>query len=330
MGEARAAWNQLFDALIAESELLAARIRDAMQAELPSYRGFPAVALDADVGVEVGRVLESARAGQAAVSESELAALAEIGERRARQGVPVDEMLRAWRIGVQVAVRFAREVGARLGVQEGAVLEFVESVLAWSDVAMVATAGGHRRAELELARAEHDHRATYVRGVLLGGLAPAELRVQAEGYNLDPERDYVAVRARPLGDVAAHTLERALGFHEAVQHRRGLSATIDGDLAGFLREPPAGEIAGVVGVGPPRPLDRLPESFRLATRALETAHALGLPGVHDVPELGLRAAVAGDHDVGEALRERYVEPLGASPSAAELKASLREYFACGM
>jgi DNA-binding PucR family transcriptional regulator len=52
--------------------------------------------------------------------------------------------------------------------------------------------------------------------------------------------------------------------------------------------------------------------------------------VHDVASLGLRAAVAADRDVGEAFSARYLEPLGTTGSADELKASLREYFACGM
>jgi hypothetical protein len=327
---ARATWDVLFDALIADRELLAQRVREAFQEQLLSYRGVPVQLLDREVGIQVERVLESARAGHAAVSEVELAALAEIGELRARQGVPVEEMLRAWRIGVQVAVGFAREVGARLRVEDGAVLEFVQSLLAWSDIAMVTTARGHRRAELELARQEQEHRAAFVRGVLFGGLPPAEIRVQAEGYSLDPDREYVAVHGRAGDDQARHRLERALGFHEAVQHRRGLNALIDGGLAGFLLEQPVCEVDGVVGVGPPRPLDRLSDSFRLATRALQTAVSFGLSGVFDVPALGLRAAVAADRDVGDALRARYLDPLGASGSEAELIASLREYFACGM
>lgn len=56
------------------------------------------------------------------------------------------------------------------------------------------------------------------------------------------------------------------------------------------------------------PLDRLAESFRLATRALNTMHAFGLAGTRDLAALGLRPAVAND-DVGAALRRRYLEPL---------------------
>jgi hypothetical protein len=67
--------------------------------------------------------------------------------------------------GVQVAVGHARLVGRELGVADDEVLEFVESLLAWSDVAMIATARGHRNAELELARQDQQQRAEFVGGV---------------------------------------------------------------------------------------------------------------------------------------------------------------------
>lgn len=336
MGQTRTteqrAWDVLFDALLAEFDALAERVRTVMQEELPAYRHLPPEQLDADVRVEVQRVLRSARAGRGAIDDRELAELAAVGEQRARQGVPVEDMLRAWRIGVQVVIAHSRELAPRLGIADDQVLDFVESTLAWSDVAMSTTTAAHRRAELDLALADQEQRSGFVRRVLFGSLAPAELRLQAEAHALDPAREYVAVRARPSADATTRTLERALGFHEAAQHRRGLSALVDGDVAGFLREPPSGTAAidGVVGVGPPRPLDRLAESYRLAERALTAAHAFGRTGIHDLPSLGLRAAVAADPDVGDALLERYVAPLAGGGSGAELAATVRTYLACGM
>jgi hypothetical protein len=326
-GDVKRAWDALFDALLGEHETLSRRVTETLQAELPAYRSLQREELEADVRLEVERVIRSARAGRTAVSDRELADLAGVGEARARQGVSLDDMLRAWRIGVQVLVSYAREVGRRIGIDDDQVLEFVESTLAWVDVAMVTTAGGHRQAELDLALADQDRRAAFVRGALFGALPPAELHIQAEAYSLDPTREYVAVRARASDDGGTRQLERALGFHEAAQHRRGLSAVIDGDVAGFLHDPPRGDIEGVAGVGPPRPLERLTESFRLATRALVAAHACGLAGVHDVPSLGLHAAVAADADVGDALCARYLEPLTEGSSAGELMATVRTYLA---
>jgi sugar diacid utilization regulator len=321
--------DALVDALLDARQRIAIGIRERLQRELPDYANLPVEVLDVGIRAEVERVLCSARTGQEAAGETELAELAEVGELRARQGVPVETMLRAWRIGIQVVIAHSRELGERMGIGAGDLLEFIESLLAWSDVAMVTTAAAHRRAELEVARREQEHRTNLVRSVLLGTMGSSEIGVQAASYGVDLTREYVAVRARPAAQISHRNLERALGFHEAVQHRRGLSALLDGDLAGFLRERPAGEPPGVVGVGPPRPLDRLADSFRLATRALISADAFGLTGIHDITTLGLRCAVVADGDVGNALCRRYLDPLPAG-SAAEIVDSLRAYFACGM
>ncbi|WP_082966986.1 CdaR family transcriptional regulator [Mycobacterium sp. 852002-51163_SCH5372311] len=331
-GEAQGArsGDVLFETMLGEYQELAERIREAMQARLPAYRSISRQTLSAEVGLQVQRVLLSASAGHAEVSGDELAELAEIGEARSRQGIPVDDMLRAWRIGVEVVFGYAREVVQRLAIGDGQILDFMQSVLAWSDVAMVATAKAHRRVEVAQAIAEEERRTAFVRGVLMGTLPVAEVAVHAEVYGLDPAGEYVAVRARLGEDVHQRALERVLGFGDAGQRRRGLCAVVDGDIAGFLSEPPPSNIDGVAGFGPPRSLKHLAESYRLAARALMTVQACNLRGAYDIGSLGVRAAVAMDVDLGELLRRRYLEPLAAGGSATELMATLRAYLACGM
>ena len=324
------AWDILFDTLLAQRAQVAARVREAIQVQLSSYRTMPREALNNEVGFQVEQVLRSAHAGHAAVSDSELVELAAIGETRAHQGVPVDDMLRAWRIGVEVVIGYAREAARQLDIDDAQVLEFVQSTLAWSDVAMVTTARAHRKTELALALAEEERGTSFVRGALFGTTPATELRIQAEAYGLDPTREYVAVRAWLGEDSAQRKLERAIGFHDPLRHRRGICAVIDGDIAGFLSEAPPTIAHSAVGYGPPRPLDRLAESYRLAARALMTMQACGLRGVHDIASLGLRAAVVMDADVGDWLRKRYLEPLEAGGSPCELIATLRAYLGCGM
>lgn len=323
-------WELLFDTLLGEQKELAGRVREAMQAELPAYRVLPREALDDEVGFEVERVLRSAHAGRAAVDESALAELAAVGGARAQQGVPVADMLRAWRIGIEVVVGYAREVSRRLEIEDAQVLEFVQSTLAWSDIAMVTTAAAHRRAELARAQAEQGRRAAFARGLLFGEVRAAELRINAEAFGLDPAGEFVAFRAQAGGDIVEHKLEQSLGFDDPARCHRGLWALVDGDIAGFLSEPPPKDIDGVVGYGPARPLNRLAESYHLATRALMTALGCGYRGAHDIVSLGVRAAVAMDTDVGESLRKRYLEPLGTGGSAREIISTLRAYLASGM
>jgi hypothetical protein len=324
------AWDVLFDALLGARLELTECVRVAIQARVPAYRDIPRETLDDEIALEIERVLRSARAGTTAITDDEFAELAKVGTARAQQGVPVDEMLHAWRIGVEVFVTHARAEGRRLGVDDALVLELVSSTLAASDLAMVTTADAHRKAGRTLVLAEGQRCEAFVRGTLFGTVPIAELRIQAEAYGLDPTVDYVATRARLESDAARHTLETALGFHSGSLYRRGLCALIDGHLVGFLSEPPSRDVDAVVGLGPPRPLERQSESYRLAARALMTVQACRLKGAYDIPALGLRAAVAVDADVGESLRKRYLEPLAEGGSARELMTTLRTYLACDM
>jgi hypothetical protein len=175
-----AQWEQLLDALLGDRDALVARIRDAIRAAIPSYRAVSDESLEAGVRTEVELILTSAPAGREAVSDRELARLAEVGEARARAGVAIDEMLLAWRQGVQIILDEGREVAEDLGIGAEELLGFIEALLAWSDRAMAVVAAGHRGEELELVRQEQDDRGLLVRGLLLGMLSPADARARAQ------------------------------------------------------------------------------------------------------------------------------------------------------
>lgn len=320
-------WHQVVDALLADQDALVVRQRDALLAELPSYDSIPVDVLDAAIALSFATVMRAARAGDD-FSDAEVAGLSAAGEQRALQGVPVEDVLRGWRIATQLVTMHAREIGEGLGVAPADLLDLVLVFLARSDQAMEITASAHRRAELALAREDQERRAALVRGMLRGNLSAAAVHVQAGAYGLDTGQEYLAVRAAPAEGTTTLQLERALGFHD--DRPRGLCALMEDDLAGFLPALPAGTVPGIVGVGPPRPLDRLAESFRLATRALVPARAFGLTGVHRFEDLSIRPAIVVDADVGAVLHERYVVPLGGSASAEETMGSLRAYLRCGM
>jgi hypothetical protein len=323
--------SALVDALTGEADSLLAVIRSRLEERFPTYAALPADLLDTHLRLSLEHTLASVRAaGPGTPDDADVAAMADVGEAEAEAGIPIDDLLGVWRIGLQHVSARARELATDLGLAESVALDFMEATLAWSDVAMAATARAHRRAELELSRRDQERRAGFALGVLQGTLGPAAIRTLAAAYGIEPGREYVAIRARPADDAARWQLERALGFHTAAPHRPGLSTPVEGDVAGFLREPPAPVDSGVVGVGPRRPIERLSESFRLASRALTTAIGFGLTGVFDLGSLGIRPAIVADHDVAAALHERYLAPVLATGSGAEVLTTVRTYFEHGM
>ncbi|WP_024794963.1 PucR family transcriptional regulator [Tomitella biformata] len=320
-------WDALFLTLFSDLNTIARHVRMSIRLELPSYHLMPTARLDAEVLDQVSSVLRRAHQGSAAASATAQAEPATVGALRCRQGIPVDDMLRAWTIGVQVAIRHARRRAATLDLDTEHLLDFVQSALEWSDAAMATAAAAHRDATPDLTCQD---RSSFVRKALTSALPPAEILSRASTYGLDARQRYFAVRARPAEGLARREVDGLLPFRSADHGRDSAGTHIDGDVAGFVRERPAGQTAATIGVGPARTLDQIDESFRLATRALDTAHKFGLGGAHDLDSLGLRVAVAADRDVGEAMHQRYVAPISLSNSGPELLASLREYLACGM
>jgi PucR C-terminal helix-turn-helix domain/GGDEF-like domain len=323
--ERGAMWEALLKASLEDRHELVSRIADQIRNALPSYRGVPDELLGAGFSLEFERVLRAALAHGTHVSDEQLAGLAEVGEARALQRVPLGDMLLAWRIGVQVVLTHSRATADRLGIPPEHTLEYVQALLRWSDRAMVIMASAHRQAELDIARRDVEDRAETVRAALLGTLRPVELRHRAERAGLDVTREHITVCCRLTDRVEPAALERGLGFHETVSPRRGLSTTLDGHLVGILRSAPDSDLGEPVGTGPPRPIERLAESFPLAQRAARTASAFNLSGIHSFESLGLLPSVVDDPHVGETLHRRYLDPL--TGSAAEIADTLRAYFA---
>ena len=323
----QARWEAFIDALVADRELLTERIRKSIRAGLPAYRTVSDRELDWGFRTDLDRTLRTAQAGHEGVTDEQLAALAPVGEARAHQGIPIADVLLAWRLGVQLVIDRATEIGPGLDISDAEMLRFVRALIASSDRAMAIIASAHRTADLELATREHERRAAVVREALLGKIAPVVVRAHAEACGIDVSREYVAIRADDVPGERPQR-ERQLGFHGTVRPRVGLAAMIDDDLAGFLLKPPAGEIPFAVAVGPARPVERLTESFELASRTLATMRAFDMVGVCDFDALGALPAIVADRTVGDALVRRYLEPLAASQ--AEIAASLRALFESDM
>ena len=300
--------EQLAGLLLADLDRIAERSVVAMQELLPSYASVPADELLPIVRANTTNILEAIRDPEGDRSRA-AADYVESGESRARQGITSDEMLHAWRIGLDVVREEAHLLAEELQIGKDVLLDFVEATLRWGDIGMRASASAHREAEFEIARHEQHHRTNLVRGILFGNLASAAIRVQAAGYGLDLDARYHAIRTRPNDELTMRALERQLGVADGAGPRRGLAALLDGDLVGFVQEPIPSSVTATVGVGPPAALHDLGNSFRLATRALEGAAATSVTGPVTMDSLGLWPAIIADRDVGDELLRRIVDPV---------------------
>jgi PucR C-terminal helix-turn-helix domain len=300
----------------AELDTLVDGIVVRIREEVPDFRRLPASTLARAVRGNVARALAALRDLRPPTPD-ELERAAQVGRERAEQGLSVDAVLHAYRISISAVWSRFGELARERGTNVTSVLAFSETLWLWGDAVMEVVGNAHREVELQLAREEQQRRDAFVLAVLLGTIDAAELSRESGGYGLDPEREYVAFRARSLESGAT---PRRLAAD-------GLTTALDHDLVG-LSTNTATPIPGVVvGVGPSARLAALPASFAMASRALQTALAFGQEGVFSLADLSIRPAILADEALGAAFTGRHLEPLQAlGRLGAELEDTLRVWF----
>jgi hypothetical protein len=302
-------WTELVDRLIDSEALIVRRTTALFAQRLESYRSLAQSDFSSLMEDTLHNQLLALRAGVIPKRDAENAAYEELGAVRARQGISVGDLLQGYRIGSDVVRARAREVAPNDELRDANLLRLLEEWDSWADTGMAASAVGHRQTELASMRRVHERRASFVRQVLSGGIQAAKLNEQLAAYGIAPAEGYYAVRARPTDDANVHAIESYLRVVSVFERPFGIAALIDGDVCGFLTRPPTGAASVPIGIEGPIPLEQLGSAFERASRALDTAEALGRTGPFELSDLGILPAVLGDDHVSEGLMDRYIRPL---------------------
>lgn len=122
----RGAVQRLAGGLLDDVERIAARSVARMQELLPSYAKVPADALIPVTLTNTRNLLEAVCDPDADPSRAD-EHFRFSGETRLRQGITADEMLQAWRIGLEVVREEAHPIAKRLEVTDAVLLEFLEA-----------------------------------------------------------------------------------------------------------------------------------------------------------------------------------------------------------
>lgn len=193
-----------------EAEAVVDVVVDRIVEEIPSYAAVPRERLRPGVAASVhdgiGFLFDEDRAGDdASMVAAEAAA---VGADRAGRGIPVEDVLHAYRIGVRTVWECFAAEAKRNAADPGEILALAERVWEWADGVMVRAAREHRRVDLEAALDAQQRRGAFIRALLSGTLDRAGLHLQAAAFGLDPDREYVPFRAR--GGAGARSVVAAL------------------------------------------------------------------------------------------------------------------------
>ncbi|MCP2242171.1 putative transposase [Lentzea aerocolonigenes] len=304
-------------------ELVAAQLR--LTGAIGSYQVVPPLEVRPSAHRNVVRVVAALGGGEnltAGPAEDER----ETGRRRALQGIPVADVLAAYRGGVALLrdefLRIAREEG----IPADAVLLGTQRIWQLGDHYSNEFLAGHREAELDLTRREEQQRKTLLARLLDGTLTTDQMVAAGVGFGLAGDGHYWVLRARSASTdpfALARVLERAAGPQDTV-----LVGTYGGDAAAVLSHPVTGGLADdvTVGLAGPAGLSGLRAGFVEATQLLAAAIRLGHRGIVDRRRMALRLAVANEPELGKYLHTRYVEPIQAESAIGEaLLATVETY-----
>ena len=316
----------LLAALLDGKEEISERHVTRARAEIPNFAGVPITEHRRDSVGAVVLLVAMRREGLDSLPAEARDGLLDLGERRARQGVPLEDMLRSWRMGVEEAMSYATTIAPDIGMDRGEVFDFFQQAFDVVDDTMVEIARGHRTDPTP----ETGSRAALVRDLLMGELAAEAIHSGCVGFGLDPLAGYSAFRARAGSEHVGADLDALFDLAPEPGSRVGLAVAFERELIGLTSEPiPRGRLE-LVAVGPRVPAVDLAVSYTVAGRVLAAAETFGLAGVQDLAGAGLHAAVIEDVELGQALSEALIEPVRAQSSGEEILHTVRAWMAAGM
>lgn len=291
--------------LEAEHDALGRRAAEAIFATLPSYAGVDEASVHASVAKNTARAIATLVSGEAPAPGTSAEAAMTTRE-RLRQGVPIEDIIRGYRISLRVIHDRFLELASARRMPAERILAY--STLLWDvgDWFTAAAAGEYRTHEVRSAVRDSVRQVEVFRELLTGGLGESQVRAAANSLAIDAGLRYAVFRLAPG---PATTVDALRARVDALRPRPEL-VTESGQTGwiGLASDPrPLARLAHVVAVGPVVGLERLAESADLANRILGVV-AEEAPRVYTVDDVSWRLATDAAPAVGAHLRARYVTP----------------------
>ncbi|MGH2806326.1 MAG: PucR family transcriptional regulator [Actinomycetota bacterium] len=246
------------------------------------------------VRINVGSLAQVLRQGRE-IKREELERIERVGGRRAEQGIPLDDVLHAYRTVSRVCWDvLADECRAQPGEALDATIDLAEAVLRYTDQISTAVAQAYAKAQRRIVREQEGARREFLSELLYGSdTAPEALLQRAHAFGYDLSLGYLAlVGLGPEGDdgreasVIAATSGAGLSVADPIvlqkaEHTIALLPTDPGLDTVTVPEKIAAELGGSwrFGVGGPElGLEGIRKAYLEAKEALEIGLGLGLAG----------------------------------------------------
>lgn len=291
-------------------------------AEVPVYaRRGPEIAGDTRraAAYVYASFLEMLRTGHPP-NEAVARSLATVGADRAAQGIPLSDLLQAFRISARSAAEMIDLVVREENLDRDAALWAMESVVSWVDLISNLASRDYTRAQARMLHESEERRRGFLLDLLYGGIAGDEALERADEVGWDPAADYWvgmfgSARGSEPGQDVRERLTSAFEFGFVARTRGELVLLLplgpedDPLLVERAAEKIAEELDIHTGVTRPRSgIDGVRRAYLEAEEALEIARSLGSRVVRH-EEAVLDRILRRDPELLSELVEQTVAPL---------------------
>jgi putative transposase len=316
------ALGAVLDTLGSETEGLADTAASAIVTEIPGFATVPREAIRRSLQADATRAVTTLRSGRLP-SASARAGAAAVSAERAMQGVSIEDVIRACRLTLRVVHDRFVQLASAAELDAAVVLHCSNLLWQLGDWFTAIAAVEFRDLHVDLAVRRSVRRCEMLRDLLSGTIPEPELWRAAATLEIDGTQRF-----------AVFCLAGRDQFAEFARHETGVDAVVDmaGRRYGLAAEgrTPAAAAEVAVALGPARPLSRLNESTRMATRLAELV-ADAEPGVYQLRDMPWSVAAHAEPEVAAHLRRKYLEPLaGSGPFGPVLVSSVSEYLAADL
>ena len=294
-----------------------------IHSRLDSYAAIPVDALTAAVTRNLNTALTALREGVVPPPET-LHGAAQTARERFEAGVPVEEIVRGFRISIALIHERFVDLAVTRRLSAPATVQGVRTMWGVADAFTTRIITEYHALEVDAALRDAQRRAGNVRA-LLTGEAPDAATLAA----LSPDEAYAAVRCDVPDGTDADALRARLEASGSTATARALVVVDAGQCCGVVAARPDSDSVPT-GLGPFGRLDQLPHSDRVARQCLSAARQSGRAGVQTVADLGWRLAALGRPDVWQHYADSFLAPLAEEgPYGAEILAALRAWLRTG-
>lgn len=308
----------------AGEDRIADRAAEQIYAELATYVGVPRDELLTSVRTNARRAVDVLRSQR-------IPAVAENAEHRATtraridENVPIEDIIRAYRISLSATHESFISEAAKVGLDPQVTLE--GSTLLWrlGDWFTAGAAAEYRYHAGTEAMTRSFEISSLVRALTSDPIVSDGTQQRAKKYGMNFDENYAVAIASGSGD-GAEALIHDIKASGSTAHSPALVAQIDLRVVAIIARTPRVTSADVpIAMGPFVPLSKIAESAQICERVWKLAR-LEKSEVHSLESFTWKLAIADSIDINSYLVGKYIRPLQPeTPAGKDILSTVRSW-----